>query len=80
MATFNENLETIENGVYGRDVRQAIHDAIEQNHAMLGTDITTAQVDAKFSRMYTCIVDGTISVLGSATVSGTTLILTEGNS
>lgn len=80
MATFNQNLETIAQGVYGRDVRQAIHDAIEQNHDAIGDDITTAQIDAKFSNLYGGIIDSSLAVLGAGSVDGTTLVLTEASS
>lgn len=76
MATFNQNLETIAQGVYGKDVRQAIHDAIEQNREALGDDITTAQIDAKFNNMYVGII-GSVSVLNvssGASVIGNTLV------
>jgi len=45
MATFPENLETIQKAVLGEDMRQAIHDAVEQSYEH-GSEIT---VDSSLS-------------------------------
>ena len=46
MATFQENLENIKNAVYGREVRQALYDAIEYSFNTANNASSAAQEDA----------------------------------
>lgn len=76
MATIDENLEIIEKGVYGRDVRQAIHDAIEQTSDLYGANITSEEIAEMTGTLYERVTTtSVISVGDNATVDGTTLIL-----
>lgn len=74
MATFSENIESIEKAVYARDVRGALAESIQQAYDRVGANITDGEVTTIAGTLYDRVITANVLNVSDASVSNNTLV------